>query len=557
MVSIDSGSDDSSDVGFLRAYNSAGTLLGQVISNSIPTGGSQTLTISRPTADIAYIIAAGVGSDITPLDNLVFGRPGTDDAYSVNLTAGQSVNVVATLPGAGPFQFDNQLDTPSGSALELELLDPVGTVVASGSTGLSHTASVDGSYVIRAFTTMAQGEYFLDLQTSLIDGDFNDDGFYNCTDIDGLTAAIAAGTNDPGFDLTGDGSVNLDDLNAWLAEAGAVNNASGNPYLLGDADLNGNVDGTDFNVWNANAFTSVASWCSGDFNADGNVDGQDFGIWNVNKFTSALAITTAPNTPVMAERTVLETAHAELQKTELRSALLPSALPRQTYVESPLRHQERSQDENTDEVFGQPGSLVVDEGSPGRLAGWQPARVADAEWSVIYFGGRAFALRVSRPRRSSDHRSAAIRIAATCETVGPTFNAAAGSGDPPGARPDFTRVKDSKEAEFNHGGRSAERLCGRVIPDQVVPRTAGSLVGTRIALPGNPISGRRARAEKCPGSVGAGASTCRSGTARVRPPDFDVGVTARKGQTFGLGRRYQQSFRSVSELPQPRRRAGV
>ena len=63
--------------------------------------------------------------------------------------------------------------------------------------------------------------------------------------------------------------------------------ASGNPYLLGDANLDGTVDGQDFVQWNANKFSSMPAWCAGDFNADGTVDGQDFVIWNNNKFTTA------------------------------------------------------------------------------------------------------------------------------------------------------------------------------------------------------------------------------------------------------------------------------
>ena len=62
---------------------------------------------------------------------------------------------------------------------------------------------------------------------------------------------------------------------------------SGNPYLLGDANLDGVVDTSDFNVWTSNKFTSVAAWSAGDFNADGAVDISDFNIWNTTKFTSS------------------------------------------------------------------------------------------------------------------------------------------------------------------------------------------------------------------------------------------------------------------------------
>ncbi len=120
-----------------------------------------------------------------------------------------------------------------------------------------------------------------------VDGDFNDDGVYDARDIDALVAEIAAGTDAAGFDLSGDGVVDLVDRDAWLAEAGSVNLPSGNAYLLGDANLDGVVDGLDFISWNAHKFTDVAAWSAGDFNADGVVDGSDFADWNANKFTSA------------------------------------------------------------------------------------------------------------------------------------------------------------------------------------------------------------------------------------------------------------------------------
>ena len=152
------------------------------------------------------------------------------------------------------------------------------------------SAPLDGTYYAHVTGySVGVGTYDLIVSDSLLpDGDFNDDGHYDCLDIDMLIADIAAGLNSPAFDLTGDTLVNLDDRDAWLAEAGAANLPSGNPYLLGDANLDGVVDGSDFGRWNAHKFTVVAEWCSGDFNADGRVDGSDFGIWNSHKFTSAL-----------------------------------------------------------------------------------------------------------------------------------------------------------------------------------------------------------------------------------------------------------------------------
>ncbi|HEY6563034.1 MAG TPA: hypothetical protein VIY86_00935, partial [Pirellulaceae bacterium] len=115
-------------------------------------------------------------------------------------------------------------------------------------------------------------------------GDFNEDGVFDCGDVDQLVANIAAFTNNPVYDLTGDGSVNSADLAEWLALAGAANLPSHRPYLPGDATLDGAVDGSDFNVWNGRKFTMGTGWCGGDFSADGLTDGSDFNIWNANKF---------------------------------------------------------------------------------------------------------------------------------------------------------------------------------------------------------------------------------------------------------------------------------
>jgi Concanavalin A-like lectin/glucanases superfamily/Type I phosphodiesterase / nucleotide pyrophosphatase len=125
-------------------------------------------------------------------------------------------------------------------------------------------------------------------------GDFNHDGTWDCLDIDPLVAQIAMGGAVENYDLNGDGQINLADVSAWLVLAGSQELPSGAPYLFGDASLDGNVDGTDFGIWNAAKFTSTLGWCQGDFNADGVADGSDFGIWNTAKFTSSDATAVIP-----------------------------------------------------------------------------------------------------------------------------------------------------------------------------------------------------------------------------------------------------------------------
>jgi hypothetical protein len=77
------------------------------------------------------------------------------------------------------------------------------------------------------------------------------------------------------------------DLRQWLEVAGNAQLGPGLSYPVGDANLDGMVDGLDFDRWNNNKFTAVAAWCSGDFNADGSVDGPDFNLWNANRSNTA------------------------------------------------------------------------------------------------------------------------------------------------------------------------------------------------------------------------------------------------------------------------------
>lgn len=146
-------------------------------------------------------------------------------------------------------------------------------------------------------------------------GDFNADGLFNCFDLNDLVAGIVAQTGLAMFDLNGDSLLNPADVDAWLALAGAANLSSGNPYLPGDANLDGAVDVADFNVWNNRKFTVGNGWCGGDFNIDGATDGGDFGIWNAHKFTSALRDEKPTSTPTTA---------AALASQALRPSELPS-----------------------------------------------------------------------------------------------------------------------------------------------------------------------------------------------------------------------------------------
>ena len=176
-----------------------------------------------------------------------------------------------------------------GAAVTYEDGSGMGRIVNFGFPFETITSAADRAAV------MERVLMFFGLGATTIDGDFDDNGLYECFDVDSLVAAIVDATTNPPdltFDLNGDGNLTMADLDAWLAEAGNIGGltSNGNPVLHGDADLNGTVDGADFLAWNDNKFTQTAAWCSGDFTADGFVDAQDFVLWNDNKFTSALRL---------------------------------------------------------------------------------------------------------------------------------------------------------------------------------------------------------------------------------------------------------------------------
>lgn len=134
--------------------------------------------------------------------------------------------------------------------------------------------------------------------------DFNGDGACGIDDLNALLAAgpiasgvvVVPGVNQQ-FDLDANGTLDLADLERWRMLA-AAENGLGTPYKLGDANLDGVVDGADFIDWNSHKFASSLRWDYGNFNGDGVVDGADFILWNVEKFQSSTAMIGVPEPEV-------------------------------------------------------------------------------------------------------------------------------------------------------------------------------------------------------------------------------------------------------------------
>ena len=127
--------------------------------------------------------------------------------------------------------------------------------------------------------------------------DFNFDGDCDADDMDILCSFVDSPIFPFYLDLDGDGQITAGDENQpfwpgtgdvrnfrfWLA----VKNQASAPYLLGDTNLDGYVDGIDLLTVYQNLF-SKGNWSDGDFNCDGYVDGQDFLLLRANLWQSNL-----------------------------------------------------------------------------------------------------------------------------------------------------------------------------------------------------------------------------------------------------------------------------
>ena len=109
-------------------------------------------------------------------------------------------------------------------------------------------------------------------------GDLNADGRLDAEDIDFLATAIRENSGNPLFDLDASGTLDASDFDYMIASVIGT--------LPGDGNLDGYVDGSDFNLWNDHrASPSTTGWMSGDYDGSGNTDEADLSIWSANRFS--------------------------------------------------------------------------------------------------------------------------------------------------------------------------------------------------------------------------------------------------------------------------------
>ena len=127
-------------------------------------------------------------------------------------------------------------------------------------------------------------------QTSLTPAcDFDESSECNVADINGLIDEIANGNNNPDFDITGEGTVDITDRDVWLSEAASENGFT-TPYQAGDTNLDRIVDISDLNslalAWN----TAGTNWSQGNFNGDARTDIVDLNVIAGNWGMEAAAV---------------------------------------------------------------------------------------------------------------------------------------------------------------------------------------------------------------------------------------------------------------------------
>ncbi len=113
-------------------------------------------------------------------------------------------------------------------------------------------------------------------------GDYNLNGAVDAADVDALCQGLASG--DRIYDVNFDDRLDAADAQFMVTDILDL--------MMGDANLDGLVDGVDFLAWNANKFQVSNRWSEGDFNCNGVVDGADFLIWNSNKFNAPFMLPT-------------------------------------------------------------------------------------------------------------------------------------------------------------------------------------------------------------------------------------------------------------------------
>lgn len=103
--------------------------------------------------------------------------------------------------------------------------------------------------------------------------DVNDDGLFDCADVELFEDAFRSQSQDPIFDVDQDGFITRSDLTTAIGATG---------HILGDSNLDGKVDRLDLHTLGLNWQYPATSYCQSDFNGDGFVNATDIAEVGIN-----------------------------------------------------------------------------------------------------------------------------------------------------------------------------------------------------------------------------------------------------------------------------------
>lgn len=233
--------------------------------------------------DIDVLSASTVLSQVSWFENLD-GEGTFGPAQIISSTAISAQNVIAAdVDGDGDFDAVSASSSDDKIAW-YENTDGVGDFAAGRIISLDaksaravHAADINADGKIDFVSASAIDDkvaWYENDPSGLIEttGDFNSDGLVDSVDIDLLCAAMRDNSNEPRFDLTGEGSIDDNDLQTLVKEILGTS--------FGDANLDGTFDSTDLvQIFVAAEYEdnlpNNSGWATGDWNCDQEFDSSD------------------------------------------------------------------------------------------------------------------------------------------------------------------------------------------------------------------------------------------------------------------------------------------
>jgi autotransporter-associated beta strand protein len=317
LTNLDGNSNYAGNLDELNFYNTAlsAAQIGQlytshtvtIASQYIPSNSPVNITVSGASLDLngtnqtVGSLAGVAGSTVTlGAGNLTTGGNNGSTVFSGSISGAGGI----TKLGSGTFTLGGVNSYSGGTTVS------AGTLVA----GVSNALPSGGALTIQGsgLVQLASGTGLATLTSLAISGNGTLDIGNNhlivnygsgASPISSIAGWIASGYADfwYGTGITSSAAqVNAVNYGVAYADSADPNNPAGLPTgqieikytLLGDANLDGVVNGTDFGLLAANFGKSGVSWDGGDFNYDGVVNGTDFGLLasNFGKSASGTAV---------------------------------------------------------------------------------------------------------------------------------------------------------------------------------------------------------------------------------------------------------------------------